>query len=271
MSTHAAERATIDVSQTAPVPFGRLVKVEWRKMIDTRSGFWLLTITAILLVFAAAISLLVVALNDGITMSAGAWSQTMSIPLQILLPAIAILTVTSEWSQRTGLVTFTLVPHRMQLIGAKAAAVFLLAVATIVLAIGLGAIGNIVAAQIGGYDATWNLTAYELFASVVVQLLFFFMAFGIGMALLNTPGAIAVYYIAALLLPIMVYSTLMAFFGWAESLIPWFDITYSTVPFLETNPDISGTDVAKLVTSVVIWVVLPIAIGTRRVLTSEPK
>ena len=38
----------------------------------------------------------------------------------IILPLIAILAVTSEWSQRTGLTTFTLVPHRGRIIAAKA-------------------------------------------------------------------------------------------------------------------------------------------------------
>ena len=44
--------------------------------------------------------------------------------MTIILPMIAILSVTSEWSQRSGLTTFTLVPHRGRVILAKAIAPF---------------------------------------------------------------------------------------------------------------------------------------------------
>ena len=40
----------------------------------------------------------------------------------ILLPIIGILLVSSEWSQRTALITFTLVPKRMRVMSAKIAA-----------------------------------------------------------------------------------------------------------------------------------------------------
>jgi hypothetical protein len=33
----------------------------------------------------------------------------------IIVPLIAILAVISEWSQRTGLTTFTLIPHRSRI------------------------------------------------------------------------------------------------------------------------------------------------------------
>ena len=35
----------------------------------------------------------------------------IEVPLTVFLPIIAVLSVTAEWSQRTGLTTFTLVPH----------------------------------------------------------------------------------------------------------------------------------------------------------------
>ena len=39
--------------------------------------------------------------------------------LGYFLPVLLILMVTSEWSQRTGLTTFTLEPHRGRVVGAK--------------------------------------------------------------------------------------------------------------------------------------------------------
>jgi hypothetical protein len=46
---------------------------------------------------------------------------------------LAILSVTSEWSQRTALVTFSLVPDRRRVLAAKLVAVVVLAVAVMAL------------------------------------------------------------------------------------------------------------------------------------------
>ena len=42
-----------------------------------------------------------------------------NIPMNILLPVLGIMLVTSEWSQRTAMVTFTLEPSRDRLIGGE--------------------------------------------------------------------------------------------------------------------------------------------------------
>ncbi len=47
------------------------------------------------------------------------------------LPVIAILAVAGEWSQRSGLTTFALVPHRSRVITAKAVACLVVAVVSI--------------------------------------------------------------------------------------------------------------------------------------------
>lgn len=266
-----APQMTLDVSGTDRVPFSRLVKVETRKMFDTRGNFWLFLITGLLLAIVVAIVLLVVGLNDDVTASAYDWSQILIIPLSLLLPVFAILTVTTEWSQRSGLVTFVLEPHRLRVMLAKLASVIILALTIVVLAFVLGAIGNVVGAALGGYDTTWNLDGRVLVMTLVVQILYFLMAFGIATVLLNTPGAIAIFYVVGLLLPLMVYGTLYAFFDWAEKLIPWIDLQFGTAPFLELHPTIDGVDVARLVSVICIWVVLPLVIGARRVSSSEPK
>src|SRR3712207_8192920 len=42
----------------------------------------------------------------------GEFTLAIGVPMTIILPILAVLSVTSEWSQRSGLATFTLVPHR---------------------------------------------------------------------------------------------------------------------------------------------------------------
>lgn len=271
MSTTAPEQMSIDLSQTERTPFSRLAKVEWRKMLDTRGGFWLLAITGVLLVVAVGIVLLVIGLDDGTSVPASAWSTILTIPLSLLLPVFAIQTVTSEWSQRTGLVTFALEPHRIRVLLAKLTAVVLLVLATIVIAVVLGAIGNVIGAAVGGYDAEWDLGIKLLLITVLLQIVYFLMAFALGMAILNTPGAIAIFYVAALLLPLMVYGTLYAFFDWAQDVIPWIDLQFASAPFFDSAVDTGGIDIARLVSAVTIWVIIPSVIGSRRVLNSEPK
>ena len=101
----------------APIPATRLVKVELRKMFNTRSGFWMLVSIGVLSPISAG-SLLVFGLNSDVTYQN--FVRASGFPMSVILPMIAILAVTNEWSQRTGLTTFTLIPSRGHVIGAKA-------------------------------------------------------------------------------------------------------------------------------------------------------
>ena len=72
--------------------------------------------------------------------------------MAILLPVVAILSVTSEWSQRTGLITFTLVPHRGQIILAQGDRRRHRRRHSMLLAFAIGALGNVV----GSHSTAWN-------------------------------------------------------------------------------------------------------------------
>ncbi len=101
------------------VSFPRLTLVELRKMVDTRAGFWLQLLVAVL-TLAAVVVVCIVADADEATFQ-DLFTVAMT-PGAVLLPIIGILLVSSEWSQRTALITFTLVPRRMRVMGAKVAA-----------------------------------------------------------------------------------------------------------------------------------------------------
>src|SRR5690349_21777511 len=84
-----------------------LVKVELRKMLDTRAGLWLqVAIVALTLVVVVVRS----SLGDASHHTFQAILDVALAPAAFLLPVAAVLLVTSEWSQRTGMITFTLVP-----------------------------------------------------------------------------------------------------------------------------------------------------------------
>ena len=77
----------------------------------------------------------------------------------IILPLIAILAVTSEWSQRTGLTTFTLIPHRGRIITAKAISSVVIAIAAMALTFAVGALGNLLGAAVTGATLVWDVTS----------------------------------------------------------------------------------------------------------------
>lgn len=267
---------TLDLSKSGPTPFLRLVGVEWRKMVDTRSGIWLLSITAGLLALVAAIIVLVVGLND-YQVDAQGLSQGFSLPVSLLLPVFGILIVTSEWSQRTALVSFTLEPHRARVVGAKLVAVSTLAVGTIVVAIVMGALTNLLCAAVTGNPLEWNLDASQLVWTIVSQLAYFAMGFALACLMLNTPGAISVFYVVALLLPIMLWGTLYALFDWAKDVLPWIDINTALTPLM-SGTDIAGSTVTvdalnyvQAVWTVLLWVGLPVTLGLWRILRAEVK
>jgi ABC-2 type transport system permease protein len=89
--------------------FARLTRIELRKMLETRSGVWFSAAVA-------AVTLITVIITSQVKGGRDATLHQLfnnSVqPAAILLPVLGVLLVCSEFSQRTTLTTFTLVPHR---------------------------------------------------------------------------------------------------------------------------------------------------------------
>src|SRR5690606_4484257 len=133
----------MDVSQTRRVPFLRLVGVELRKLTDTRAGRWLLGINVGILVLVTGIILVIAYFQDEMRLSLGDWQGVLGFLMSLLLPAIAIISITQEWGQRTALFTFALEPHRLRVVLSKLTAVVTLAVLTLVFAAVVAVIANL--------------------------------------------------------------------------------------------------------------------------------
>ena len=144
--------ATLDISRTPAVPFGRLVRVELRKMADTRAGRWLLISIGLLTLLVLIIQMAVVLAQD-IDVKFIDFLQGMNIPMAILLPILGVLSVTSEWSQRTAMVTFTLEPSRVRVIAAKFATMLVIAPAALVVGLVLAVFANLLYGHWSGSDA----------------------------------------------------------------------------------------------------------------------
>ena len=118
-------------------------------MFNTRSGFWMLISIGVLSPISAG-SLLVLGLNSDVTYQN--FVRASGFPMSVILPIIAILAVTGEWSQRSGLTTFTLVPSRGRVIGAKAIATLLVGLGAVSVAFAVGALGNVAGSALAGVD-----------------------------------------------------------------------------------------------------------------------
>src|SRR5436309_1283984 len=99
--------------------FGPLTRIEVRKMLDTRSGLWFSAAVAAVTLITVLITSQVKGGHDATL--ARLFNNSVQ-PAAILLPVLGVLLVCGEWSQRTTLTTFTLVPDRGRILQAKLAA-----------------------------------------------------------------------------------------------------------------------------------------------------
>ncbi|MEP7765130.1 ABC transporter permease [Sanguibacter sp. 25GB23B1] len=264
MSTTTQSTVKTTPTRTQPItaiPFTRLLHVELRKQLDTRAGRWLLItlglITAIVMVIQVWVS-------DPEYLTFMDLALGAATPQMFLLPAIGIMAATSEWSQRTGMVTFTLEPRRGRVIAAKLISALGFGVAAVFAAIVLAAVANVAGMALQDGAGTWTVEWDLLAGFFLMQLLVVAQGVAFGMILLNTPAALVAYYV----LP-TVLTLLGALISWMRTPVQWLDMNSTTGPLLMGSMD--GDAWAKLAVSSLVWVILPLAAGTWRVLHREVK
>jgi ABC-2 type transport system permease protein len=235
---------------------GRLVAVELRKIVDTRAGFWLQVAMVALTIVAVAVRSVV---GDAADHTFRSVLDVGLQPAAILLPVAGILLVTSEWSQRTGLITFALVPVRSRVLAAKLIASLLLAVAMLIVSVGIIAAAVLVASP--GVDETWSDVAPLIGQSAVYLTTGMLVGVAFGAILLASAPAI----VALFALPIMWMAVVsLPFFS---DIAPWVDRAGALGPM--TAEVLSATQWAHAGTSLAIWMVLPLLIGAWRITRRE--
>ncbi|MDQ3632756.1 MAG: ABC transporter permease [Actinomycetota bacterium] len=235
---------------------GRLVAVELRKMVDTRAGFWLQVATVAITVVAVIVSYVVGDAADH------TFQSVLNVGLQpaaILLPVVGILLVTSEWSQRTGLITFALVPVRSRILAAKLIASLVLAIATLVMSVGVVATGVAIASP--GVDATWSDAAPLIGQSAVYLTAGMITGVALGAILLASAPAI----VALFALP-MAWMAVVSLSFFAD-VAPWVSTARALSPMQEEV--MSATQWAHVGTALALWMLLPLLIGTWRITRRE--
>jgi ABC-2 type transport system permease protein len=256
------ERAVPD-----PIPTRRIVGVELRKMFNTRSGFWLMASIGIAAVLATAATI-VFAPEDELTYEA--FAAAIGFPMAVILPMIAILSVTSEWSQRSALTTFTLVPSRGRVIAVKAFCAVAIGVVSMLVAAAVGALGNVVGSAIAGVDTSWNVTLADFSLIVLANVLGMMAGFMLGVLIRNSPGAIVGYFVLSLVLP-GIAEALSATQDWFRENASWLDFNTAIARLFEGADGMTGEVWAQVGVTTLVWVLIPLTIGMRFLLRSEIK
>src|SRR4051794_1590622 len=262
---------TVDQTRTgrrtefAHIPLSRVVRVELRKMFDTRSGFWLIASIAITSLIAT-IATIFFAPDKDITYYN--FAKAVGFPITVILPMVALLSITSEWSQRSGLTTFTYVPNRGRVVWAKTLSSVAVAVASMVFAFAVGAVGNVVGSSIAGTSTVWDLSVGHALTIVLGNLTCLLTGTMIGMLLRSSAGGLVTYFVLTLLLPNL-SSLLASSQSWFEDLQPWVDLNFAQSFLFEGMQ--TGAQWAHVASTVTLWIVLPGIYGLRRVMRSEVK
>ncbi|MEZ5138151.1 MAG: hypothetical protein R2711_05135 [Acidimicrobiales bacterium] len=231
-----------------PIPFARLVGVEWSKATDTRAARWLLALVALSTVAMLAVP---VVAPTTFEQTHATYLRVAALGLTVLLPVVAILLLTGEWSQRGAMTTFTQEPHRLRVVRAK------LAVSTLLGAAGAVGGGLVAAAAIGlaaasGRTLEADLSVGAVAGYVLFVLLNVFAGVALGALLQSSAAAIA----ASFALPAS-----LAALGTASALVAnWIDSVDRTGVL---EDDWAG-HVPQISVSIAFWVVVPLAAGIVR-------
>lgn len=247
------------------IPLGRIITTELRKMLDTRSGFWTMAGIAIVAVMTTG---MVILFAEDADLTYRTFTNAIGVPMSLILPIIAILSVTAEWSQRSGLTTFTLVPHRSRVIAAKLIAAVAVVVVATPVTFAIGAAGNVAGTAIAGVDPVWDLTAGNLLSIGLANVLGMLVGFMLGVVVRSSAGALAAYFIYQFLLPTLAL-ILAAKQDWFHDLQPWVDFDFATGALLEGA--LSSQQWTQLAVTGLIWLVVPLAVGLRLVVRAEVK
>jgi ABC-2 type transport system permease protein len=239
------------VSEDRRPSFARVTAVEVRKAVDTRSGFWVPIAVALLTVLVAVLES---ALQQG---ENGTFLQVIhscATPGYLLLPVMGVLLICGEWTQRTTLSTFTLVPQRGRVIAAKVAAGVIISTVGLLLVLVCTLVcASLFGKAVGGTGSLpWQVigqTWVYLVAAMVMGLAF-------GAAILLSAPAI----VAFLLLPI-VWDAILSIRG-LNGIGNWLDSSNTLEPLSQYA--LSATEWAHVGTTLAAFIGIPLAIGAFR-------
>lgn len=258
MSTSTAVSAPVSTNRTAirPQRLFTLLIVEFRKLIDTRSGKAVLGIG--LIVPLAALTWMLIKGGDDIS-----WRHFSAFTpvLGLTVPLIGLFAMTAEWTQRTALTTFTLSPRRGRVLAMKFVAAFVLAMAVLAVVVGMTLAATALGGLITGVTPSFAFVGADVGSLVVITALQVIMAAGFGALAAQTAVAVGAFLVAPTLWSIVGPLVFAENAQWLDVFAAYGRLSSST-PF---------ADLPQTLTAIAVWVVLPTTIGVVRSLRREVK
>lgn len=249
------------------VPLHRLVDVELRKLVNTRAGLWLMILIGGVILLLEGV-LVFTAIRFGEVMPWSYMFEAMVTPLGLLLAVLGVMTVTSEWGQRTSLVTFSLEPRRMRIVFAKLFAGLLATVLLLLFAFVLTAGLNVLQASVIGVDAVWDVQRATVLGYGLSHVSAFVLGFAFGMLIPNTPAALVAYFVFRFVVPGLLMGAGLLW-EWFEPIVPWIHFSQA----LNGALDVAATseEYGQLLTASLLWIVLPLVLGSILLVRREIK
>lgn len=162
-----------------------------------------------------------------------------------------------------GVPTFSLVPERQRVVTAKVGASVLLTFLAVAASVVAAAVGNLAGIAFGNGDGSWFLDTEVLAQLALFHLLNMLVGVAFGLALLSSPLAIVLYYV----MPIA-FALLGGLISALREPLQWLDLTLTTEPLLGdvlSDTILDGRAWARMGTSLLLWLVLPLVVGVFRV------
>jgi ABC-2 type transport system permease protein len=228
------------------IPFSRLLRVEWGKTTDTRAARWLLLTVALT---TTGLMLAPLLAKNAIDQTQASYLACAALALTVLLPVVSILTLTSEWSQRTVLTTFTQEPRRARVIQAKVCVSLILAALGSAFA-ALVTAAAVTLAELSGRHISADISTSRVIGFALFVLLNMLMGVAFGALLHNTAAAIVLFF--ALPMAFTAAGTAL------KSIGQWIDPSRTFGWVLQA--DWSG-HLPQILTSTMIWLIAPLAAG----------
>lgn len=245
------------VGQHPPgIPFSRLLRVECSKATDTRAARWLILAVALT---TTGLMLAPLLAKSSIEQTQTGYLNFAALALTLLLPVVSILTLTSEWSQRTVLATFTQEPRRARVIRAKICVSLILAALGSAFA-ALITTASVLLAETSGRHIGSDTSPSTLIGFTLFVLLNMLIGVAFGALLHNTAAAIVLFF--ALPAAFTAASAALNTIG------QWIDPSRTFGWVLRA--DWSG-HLPQILTSTTIWLIAPLAIGLIRTIRREIK
>ena len=233
--------------------FGRIAAVELRKTVDTRAGRWLLVLIGGLAI--ATVAWRVTHLTGG-TATFDSFVNMAVTGVALIVPVLGILAMTTEWTQRTALTTFTLAPRRGHVLAAKLLAALILTVLASLFAIAVAAAGLLLDGAATSNTTDWTGWLTTAGGVLVITTLNTLMGAAFGTLLGHTAASVTWFYVAPNLVTLATNALLQSRADWVSY--------YPALNRISTF-DVSGR-IPQLTVTMTVWIALPLAVGLIRCL-----